>query len=100
VNSDSQNVIVQQADRPLEAGKALMAFDSQMNSLIHTEGGLTFLWESSAWIKEWRIVIVSAASDERILKSLDTGISIWKVLSVPVNHRYLMEIMTEFLQGA
>lgn len=85
--------------RLLEAREALMVFDSQTMGPIH-EGGLTFLRESSAWIKEWRIVIVSAASDERISKSRDTGIPVWKVLSVPVNPRCLMEVVTEFLQGA
>lgn len=82
----------------LEVSEALlMGFDS---SLINTEGGVEFLRESSAWTKEWRIVILSAASGERILKSRETGIEVWRVLSVPFPADGIEAVIAEFLQGA
>ncbi|MFA6546647.1 MAG: hypothetical protein WCS99_19680 [Limisphaerales bacterium] len=85
--------------RLIEARKEFEALDRQTEALIDAEGGLTFLRECSPWIQEWRIVIMSAASFECISKSRETGVSLQKVLRVPVSSDELESVVVEFLRG-
>ena len=98
----TQRLLADGADRvqPLmEARKELEAIDFQIMEHIDAEGGLKFLRESSPWIEGWQIVIMSAASFERTSKSREMGISVQKILSVPVSPDELESVVVEFLRG-
>lgn len=95
-----QRCLVAGADREQrlrEAREEIDAFDLQTRDLIDAEGGLTFLRESSRWIQEWRIVIMSVASNEFISKSREAGIEVWQVLSVPFPRDDFEAVVAEFL---